>query len=214
MHPAEKFYSLVTATTIAIMFLSITLIVPLIVDLSPSSKALGSLVAILSSIGVYRIISQIAAMVIHNVVWMRKWIFGGSYLHGTWVGYFIGRNNNKRYTVEHFDQDLDGIIINGQSRDTEQKPHAEWTSISVSLDRRTGRLIYSYALNILSRQGTAIGINNSQLERTSHRSSAKTFAGHTQDLGEQSRLQLTGVKISDELLPWKYAFECARKKFP
>lgn len=214
MHPAAKFYALVTTATVAVMFFLMTWVVPIIQALPMFPAAVASLAGVLGSVGIYRLVSQGAETAIHHINWLRKWIFGGTYLHGTWAGFFNGRAGDKRYTVEHFDQDLDGIVINGQSRTDTLQPHADWTSVSVSVDSRTGRLIFSYTMTILSRQGTLVGINSSQLERASHRNAATTVTGHAQELGDQVRVQVTGVKVSDTLLPWDDAFKRAQERFP
>jgi hypothetical protein len=189
-------------------------IVPVIQNLHIFPAAAASIAGILGSVGIYRLVSQGAEAAIHHIVWLRKWVFGGTYLHGTWVGYFIGRAGDKRYTVEHIDQDLDGIVINGQSRTDTMQPHADWTSVSVSIEGRTGRLIFSYTMTILSRPGTLEGINSSRLERASHRSAATTISGHAQDLADQVRVKVTAVKIADDLLSWEEAFKRAQSKFP
>jgi hypothetical protein len=214
MHPAAKFYALVSTARVAAMFFLMAWIVPIIQNLSVFPAAAASIAGVLGSVGIYRLVSQGAEAAIHHIAWLQRWIFGGTYLHGTWVGHFIGRAGDKRYTVEHIDQDLDGIVINGQSRTDAMQAHADWTSVSVSIDSRTGRLIFSYTMTILSRQGTLVGINASQLERASHRSAATAITGHAQDLGDQVRVQVTEVKVADDLLPWEEAFKHAQTKFP
>lgn len=214
MHPATKFYGLVTAATISVMFVVLTWLVPIVQGLK-TVPAIGSgMAGILASVGIYRLLSLGAEALIHRVTWARRWVFGGTYLHGTWVGYFIGRAGDKRFMIEHIDQDLDGAVINGQSYTDAFQPHADWTSVSVSIDSRTGRLIFLYTLTIHSRPGTIVGINASQLERKSHRDAATSVAGHAQDLGDQVRVQVREVKVSDDLLPWADALELARKNFP
>ncbi len=213
MHPATKFYTLVASGTVAVMLALLTWLLPLLqsIALWPS---IGSWVAgILTSVGIYRLIGKGAECLIQHCTRVRRWIFGGTYLHGTWVGYFIGRAGDKRYIFEHIDQDLDGVVINGQSYTVDLVPHADWTSVSVSIEARTGRLIFSYTLTLHSRQGTIVGINSSQLERKSHRHAATMIAGHSQDLGDQVRVQVREVKVSDELLPWDEALKLAQQKF-
>ncbi len=214
MHPSAKFYTLVATATISVMFPALIWVAPMVQSMT-AIPAIGSTIAgILSSIGIYRLIGKSAETLIHRIVWLRKWIFGGTYIHGTWVGYFIGRAGDKRFLVEHIDQDLDGIVINGQSRTATLEPHADWTSVSVSVDSRTARLIFSYTLTILSRPGTLVGINASQLERPSHRQAATGITGHAQDLGDQLRVQVKELKVSEDLLPWDQAFKLAHKHFP
>jgi hypothetical protein len=214
MTPAAKFYALVASATISVMFVVLTWIVPTVQGLGATSATASGIGGILASVGIYKLLSQGAEAIIHHFAWARRWIFGGTYLHGTWVGFFIGRAGDKRFMIEHIDQDLDGVVINGQSYTDTFSPHADWTSVSVSVDARTGRLIFSYTLTIHSRPGTIVGINSSQLERASHRHAATTVAGHAQDLGDQVRVQVKEIEVSDKLLPWAEALTLAQQKFP
>jgi hypothetical protein len=212
MTPAAKFYALVSSATVAAMFFIVTWIAPAIKNFGWGATAW--IAAVLSSVGIYRIVALGAELLLHKWEFARSFIFGGSYLHGTWVGYFTGRAKDKRFVVEHIDQDLDGAVIIGRSFTSDLEPHADWNSISVSIDSRNGRMIYSYALTILTRPGTLIGIGSMQLERKSHRNAATSIAGHAQDLGDQVRVQIEEIKVSDKLLPWKEALAIAQKKFP
>jgi hypothetical protein len=211
MLPAAKFYALVTTATIAVMFVALTWIVPMVRGLTTFPAIASGIAAVLVSVGIYLLISRGAETLIHHFAPARRWIFGGTYLHGTWVGFFIGRAGDKRFMIEHIDQDLDGIVIKGQSYTDTLQPHADWTSVSVTVDGRTGRLIFSYTLTIHSRAGTVVGINFSQLQRSSYRSAATTITGHAQDLGDQVRVQVEEVKVSEKLLPWAEALKLAQK---
>lgn len=213
MPPALKFYALVTTATVSVMFSVLIWIAPLIQSLAFLHAAGGLIAGVLSSVGIYRLIALGAEALIHRCASLRKWIFAGTYVHGTWVGYFIGRAGDKRLMVEHIDQDLDGIVINGQSRTSTFTPHADWTSVSASIDPRSGRLIFSYTLTIFSRPGTIVGVNSSQLERPSHRESATAITGHAQDLGDQVRVYVKEMKVSDKLVPWEQAFKLAEQRF-
>lgn len=214
MNPAARLYALVTGATISVMFFLLTCLLPTIQGMRVFSVIGTSIVGILTSVGIYKLISQGAEIIIGRWAPARRLIFGGTYLHGTWVGCFIGRAGDKRFMIEHIDQDLDGAVINGQSYTDALRPHADWTSVSVSVDARTGRLIFSYTLTIHSRPGTIVGINSSQLERKSHRDAATTIAGHAQDLGDQVRVQVREIKVSEDLLPWADALKHAQQKFP
>lgn len=214
MHPSIKFYALVSSATIAVMFFVLTWAVPVVQGLATFPTIASGIAGVLASVGIYRLISQGAEAIIHRSVLIRRWIFGGTYLHGTWVGFFIGRAGDKRFLIEHIDQDLDGIVINGQSYTDKIKPHADWTSVSVSVDARTGRLIFSYTLTVYTRPGTIVGINSSQLERSSHHNAATAITGFAQDLGDLERVNVREVKVSESLLPWDEALKLAQQKFP
>lgn len=214
MAPAAKFYALVTSATIGIMLTAVTYILPFLQMFSAEYKIAAVATGIIVSVGIYRLVALIAETIIRQIPPARRWIFGGSHLHGTWVGFFIGRAGDKRFMLEHFDQDLDGLVINGQSYTDALNLHADWTSMATSVDARNGRLIFTYTLTIHSRSGTVVGVNSSQLERSSHRHPATSIVGHAQDLGDTVRVQVREVKISDKLLPWSKALEEAQRHFP
>lgn len=214
MHPAAKFYGLVTSATIGVMFIVLTWLLPILQSLRSLFGIAGGVAAVLTSVGIYRLISKVAEGLVNRIDWARRWIFGGTYLHGTWAGYFIGRAGDKRFMIEHIEQNLDGIVINGRSYTDKLQLHADWTSVAVSVDARTGRLIFSYTLTIHSRPGTIVGINSSQLQRTSNRNAATAISGHAQDLGDQVRVQVSEIKVSETLLLWDEALQLAQQHFP
>ena len=66
MLPAAKFYALVTAATIAVMFVALTWIVPAVQSLTSFPAVASGIAGVLVSVGVYRLISLGAEAVIHR----------------------------------------------------------------------------------------------------------------------------------------------------
>ena len=174
MSPAARFHALISTLTIFVMFWLITYALPkLLVYANPILMTRGGVTALLSgsftflgSVGAYRLLAWGLTWLLHRSLRVRSWIFGASFLHGTWVGFFIGHAGDKRFTIEKFDQDLDGLVINGRSYTDNRQLHGQWTSHATSVDARSGRLIYTYSFDVGSRSITLDGISTFQFDRS------------------------------------------------
>jgi hypothetical protein len=212
MNPAAKFHGLIATMTIFVMFWAITYAVPAI-KFAANTPLLSGFATIVASVGIYRLLAVGLEWLFRRVLLVRRWIFGPSFMHGTWIGYFIGHAGDKRYTIEHYDQELDGLAIAGRSFTAEKKLHAQWHSNSIGIDVRQGFLIYTSTLNILSRQHSEESVNILQFERVASYSSPTSVTGFSQDLGDDQRIATHAIKVSDKLLPWEDALIIAIQRF-
>jgi len=130
------------------------------------------------------------------------------------VGYFIGHAGDKRYSIQHMEQDLDGTVISGRSYTATQAAHANWTSDSVNIDARRRRVTFTYVMNIGTRNVTVEGITTIQLQRSAPHRSADALAGYAHDLNDLQRIHIQEIKVSDQLLAWDQALQEAIRRFP
>ena len=222
MSPAAKFHGLISTLTIFVMFWLITYAVPkLLVYANPILTTGGGVTALISgsftflgSVGTYRLLAWGLTWLLHRSLSVRRWIFGPSFLHGTWVGFFIGHAQDKRFTIEKFDQDLDGLVINGRSYMENRQLHGQWTSEATSVDARTGRLIYTSSFDVVSSSTTLNGICTFQFDRSASYKAPHSITGFAHDLNDPRRITVREEKISDALLSWDEALTLAVKRFP
>lgn len=221
MSPAARFHALISTLTILVMFGLITYAVPrLLIYANPTlttggwvNALLSGSIAFLGSVGAYRLLAWGLTWLLHRSSRVRSWIFGPSFLHGTWVGFFIGHAGDKRFTVEKFDQDLDGLVINGRSYMDNRQLHGQWTSEATSVDARSGRLIYTYSFDVGSRSITLDGICTFQFDRSASYNAPHSITGYAHDLNDPTRIAVHEVKISDALLSWDEALTLAVERF-
>ncbi|MCH7330848.1 hypothetical protein [Acinetobacter modestus] len=134
MNTAGRFYLIVSTITVATMYVIMIHLIPFLhIFLEKWATFSGFAVTVLGSLALYRIIVWGVGFILKKWLWLRAIVFGPAFLHGTWVGYFRGHNNDFRYVIEHFEQDFDGLIIRGQSFDENGQLHAHWISTSVNI---------------------------------------------------------------------------------
>lgn len=220
MSAAARFHASVATLTIFIMFWLITYAIPAL-SLFVNAAAIdfrvkmliSSFITLVSSVGVYRLIAWGLTWVMQRSLRVRRWIFGASFLHGTWVGFFIGHAGDKRFVIEKYDQDLDGLVISGHSYSINQNLHGQWTSEATSVDARRGRLIYTYSFEVGSRSITLDGICTLQFDRSASYEAPYSLTGYAHDLNDLKRIEVNEVKVSDALLTWQKALEHAVERF-
>lgn len=213
MSPAARFNALVASLTVVAMFFAITQLVPYVSGFVTDNREASSLVALLTSVGIYRLLATILAWLLGRLVFVKRLVFGPSFVHGTWVGWFIGHAGDKRHVVDHFEQDLDGLVIRGRSYSLAGDDHANWRSDATSVDPRNGYLTFTYRVEIGTRNATVEGISSFQFERKSMSSPPTKVAGYAHDLNDAHRIHLHEEKVSSKLLPWGKALEIAAQRF-
>lgn len=211
--PTAKFHGLISGITVSVMYASIVKIAALVKGLSEPGWVSVTVAAALTSIGLYKLLSLLLNISLKKSLRIRSWILGPTFMHGTWVGYFVGAAGDRRYVIERFDQDLNGLTISGRSFTDQGEPHAQWSSEAASLDIAKGRLLYAYTCDVLSRNVTMQGIGVFQLERTSVDAAPNAIAGYVADLFDGSRKPAHEEKVDNALLTWSDALAKAKDRF-
>lgn len=209
MTPAAKFNSFLASTTVFLMFWLVAHFAPMLKEAGGQYSLLGSIGALLASAGAYRILALAVRWLMERSEWVRRVALGPYDMHGTWIGWFRGHNGELRLMVEHFVQDIDGLVISGRSYFADGKDHGLWSSTAVMLDVRRGQLVFTYSFDGNSRSATLMGINNSLLERASALSAPTGYSGLAHDLNDRVRISVTAKKQCSELLPWREALQLA-----
>ncbi|WP_139832605.1 hypothetical protein [Pseudomonas sp. B26(2017)] len=205
MSPTAKFNGLLATITVTAMFLLISYGVPYLNQMSLNYPLALTGAAVVSSAGLYRILSLGMSWCMGRSERLKGFILGPYYMHGTWVGCFHGHGGHKRFMVEHYIQDLESLVITGRSFTDERKPHGYWESESTTIDARKGRILFTYKFDVLTRQSSLFGIHSSLFERDSAYSAPKSTSGFAHDLNDETRISVSSIKISSALLSWDEA---------
>ncbi|WP_454563163.1 hypothetical protein [Pseudomonas sp. AIG] len=213
MSPTAKLNGLIATTTVTVMYLLIIYAVPYLNQTGLNYPVLLSVAAVFSSAGLYRVLSLGMAWWMGRCEWLKSLILGAHYMHGTWVGCFYGHAGDKRFMIEHFVQDLEGLVITGRSFTDNKQPHGYWESDSTTIDAKKGRIMFTYKFDVLSRHSSLFGIHSSLFERQSAHSPPRATSGFAHDLNDETRIAVNSIKISTSLLSWDEAYIKAESIF-
>lgn len=209
---AGRFHLIVSTVTVAAMYGIIIHVLPLAVHALGTSETIPAFATtMLGSFAVYKCIAWIARIVLGKWLWLRAKVFGPSFLHGTWIGYFRGHNNDLRYVVEHFEQDFDGLVIRGKSFDENGREHAHWTSISASIDPLRGILNYLSGCDIMTRNVTVQSVCVFQITRGDKSDCPDWLSGYAVDVNDGVRISVTEKKLDKKILPFSQALVKAKE---
>jgi hypothetical protein len=211
MSPASKFNALLSSATVSIMFLLVVWAAPWIESLSAEHPFSLMISGLALSAGVYRVLALGIRWLMERSTWISRKVLGPYFVNGTWVGWFEGHSGEKRYMIEHFTQDLDGLVITGRSFDAHRREHGYWESEAASVDVKRAKLIFTYKFDVLTRQSSVFGIHTSFLARKSAHHAPTALSGFAHDLNDATRIAVHSIKVSDELEPWEAGLEKAVK---
>ena len=106
MTPEQKFHSYVTASTVLVMYFAIETVAPLLNEFTIAKP----IVTLLTAIGIYNLFAKILSSLARNWLWVKKYLLGPNFIHGTWGGEFKGSDNDKIITIESFEQTLNLLL--------------------------------------------------------------------------------------------------------
>lgn len=201
-----------TAATVAIMFLAIVSIQPMISSLETSYGIVGAIAAAISSLGIYRLLASALLWLFAKSSSLRALILGKSFLEGTWVGHYIHAGQH-RFTIEYIDQTSGSTVIHGREFDQNGKTRALWTSDTVSIDIVRMQLVYSYTCKVFDRKHVQEGLGVFCMVRESNAQAAQILDGYAVDLIDGDRDPNTEYKIDNKPVPDQEALAKAREKF-
>lgn len=213
MKPILRYHSIILSVTITIMyvvFASASFIRSYVGEVPKFVEIISGLVF---SVGLYKSASLLLNATMVHISLIKKIIFGNEYMHGTWVGYFIGNNGDKRVYVEHYEQDLEYLTIRGAGYTEAGELFAQWQSEPATVDPRKGKLVYTYTSDVIHKQETRQGLGVFQLIRLNMNKPPVELKGYVVDLDQGKRLKSEETKISDDLLPPDDALKFAISRF-
>lgn len=188
-----RFHSIVlTITTLIVFYLWDSFS-----DIGEKYPYLTIIIAGISSIGFYKIVTIIIKNLILNIRYLKKKIFGAEYIEGVWVGFFIGKNDNVRYYIETFEQDFESITIRGKGFRENEGYFGSWISESVNFDVKRGTLNYTYKSDALSNSFSNSGLADFVVERKSNNAPPDRLFGFSADLYNPKKMKSFEKKIKD-----------------
>jgi hypothetical protein len=153
---------------------------------------------------------MVSTVLRHNK-YLKKVVLGPSYMEGTWVGHFIGHNDDIRYVVEIFEQELDYLVIRGYSFSEDGTRHAQWLSDALHIDSIKGRITYTYTCDVLSMGSPHQGIGVFDVQRENSRAHPTGIHGYVAEVTDGIRLPVKEIKMSESLLSPDAGLVGARK---
>lgn len=193
MSPEIKFHAFVTSTATLVIFSLWSFLLQQVA----AHPIVSVLIAGIFSLGVYRLINTIFLTVFRNVKCVKKFMLGASYMEGTWVGFFVGHDNNIRYLVETFEQDLSFLKVRGKIYRNDFSYHASHVSTDATLDTLNGRLSYSYDADAINNTHINAGLARFELTRSGREKPAHHMVGYSSDLFNSKKLIAFEEKISE-----------------
>jgi hypothetical protein len=213
MSISNRFHLFIASTTITVAYWLATHIN---ITTHPATRVepiARLILAYIGSAAFYQLLATILRWVFDHLRLLRKIVFGDEYLEGTWIGAY-GQTPHRKFTVEIFEQTVDGTVIQGFARAETGVLYAKWTSSAVSFDAGTGSLTYSYDCEILANNMTHQGIAFFTAQRKGPRAAAQGFVGYSADLVDGFRSTNFESKLSDRPIDLAAAFEAAKKRYP
>lgn len=213
MSPSTKFNALIASTTVSLMCFWATKITPSVQQIGAEHGWASSVAGLLVSAGVYRFLALGVRWAMERSNLVRSFVLGPHYLHGTWIGWFRGHAGDLRFTVEHYVQDLDSIVIVGRSYTASGEGHGYWLSDAVAIDAARGTLLFTYTFDVVRRSSQLSGINSSVFERSAAHKAPTKLSGFAHDLNDTERIAVHSEKVSGDLESFDVALAKAMRKF-
>jgi len=227
MQAIQRFNVAVSTATVAIMFAIIEYLVPMLqasaipatfLQLIPFAtptqlvEASKFVLTALATLGTYKLLAGLLIQSIDWAPYLKSFIFGPSYVEGTWIGQFHDKNYPK-WTVEHFEQSLNGIVIRGYAHNQDGTPYASWTSTAASVDDARGVLTYTYDCDLIGHNSPQQGIGIFQFERPAAGKAPTGIKGYSTDLVDGVRSANHEFKISNGSILIDEAMKQAHARF-
>jgi hypothetical protein len=172
-----------------------------------SSAWLVILVGIVGSTAIYTTAAKLLVSLLEHLRWVKKLLLAKDDLQGTWIGMYTNAEEQRIYSVEHFEQDLERLVIKGKGFDRSGEVTGEWNSIASAIDSVSKKLIYAYTCDRYKESGQFQGVCVFSLERPNSTKRPMTIHGYSADLTKEVRkTENREVRIDDDFLDMKEAF--------
>lgn len=190
----NEYRSIIFTITTALVF-SLWEVLSPIVSSSKSSVFLLPLLGFVISLGFYRIVLRIVESITIRFQFVKKIVFGRSYLDGIWVGAYIGSNGKPRYFIEYFEQDFNSFIIRSKCYYEDKKYKGDWKSTNVSIDEDKGELYYTYETTMKDNGFRNMGFAIFTFDRKNKLASPNKLFGFSSDIDSGTMNRAVEEKI-------------------
>jgi uncharacterized protein (DUF433 family) len=213
MTPETRFHSLVVGCTVAIMFIVLSAVIPLLesIHLPLGIKiSLGPAIAFLTSAATYQTVTKIFIALLRHSPWLKQKILGPFYVEGTWAGYLIDTDRKLYYVIEHFEQELTSLVIKGGAYTATGELVWRWQADATNINGQSGTLTYAFTCDPLDDGTVHQGLAVFDFKR--QRSTAPPYAieGYAADVLNGRRMPSNEKKASSLFLEDGEALEIAK----
>lgn len=208
MRPESKFQTY-TLTAMTFIVFSIWIGLSKITQLPEWLKLITTT---LMTFGVYKLVVLTCYGIMRKYKIVKKFILGPYYLDGIWVGYYIGASNNVRYIIENYEQEIDSLVIRGKSFNENLNYHSTWTTDTVNIDAKKGKLMYMYDVDAINDISNNVGIASFKFERENQYKAPVMLMGFSADLHIAKKIKSIEIKV-DKKLSDKELLEQAKKVY-
>jgi hypothetical protein len=213
MSPTAKFHGTISTFTVGTVYwimLHVSTILPPVDRLALWQKAV---VAYATSVAVYNLAASGLRWFLGRSRLSRQLFLGAIYLEGTWVGCYETPSKEKRLTVEHFEQTLEGLTIRGAAyTETSNAEIVQWISKATSINETDGTLTYSYACTHRAPSLSQFeGLANFYFTRTDATRPPEILDGYSADLIDGISSGNHEVLLTRKLKNFREAWEDAKK---
>ncbi len=228
MDQIQRFNIIVATVTVVIMYLVIEFILPMLQASAVPARlsawipfvsadqivALSKVVlTALASVGAYKLIANFLVGAIERLPLLKAYIFNASYIEGTWVGRFIDSHSGPKWTVEHFEQSLGGIVLRGWATNNDGSRYADWESDTVSIDAKKGIVRFAYDCDVFHKNTRQQGIGVFKVTKRGLFKTPTAMSGYSADLTDGQRTENNEIKVSSSHLELGQAIRKARETF-
>jgi hypothetical protein len=200
MKPELRFHSYISAVVIVLMYFLVKYAAPAAGKLPLPAQVITPFIGIILSLGVYRLMASVLLSFAKNWNWLKRHLLGPSYINGTWVGKYRLFDGSVARTVEHFEQNVGSLQIRGTAYLSNGAIHAQWSSVSATINETSGSIIYTYTCTTLSSNVTHQGLCDFQFQRENAESPPTVLVGYSADLTDGIRIANSEHKVSDKLI--------------
>jgi hypothetical protein len=213
MSPSNKFHLFVATTTIAVMYWIINHLSPLLQSTAHLNLYYRVAIVYLGSAAFYQLLASGLRWLFEYWRHLRRWVLGPEYIEGTWIGCYKNPAGQKQFTIEHFEQTLDRIVIRGYAYLENGTLHAQWNSKAVAVNADQGTLTYSYDCDVHANKSSFQGLAAFTFERKGPRKAPTAMCGYSADLIDGVRSTNQEIKLSDSQVDVGKALAEAKRKF-
>jgi hypothetical protein len=217
MTPETRFHSYVLGITVSLMFIVIQLLIPVlqqarhVVALQRFESLFGAVAVFLGSLGAYRLVAVAIKWFLGRSAWLRSKLLGPFYLEGTWVGYFVGKDQNVYLLVEQHEQDLATLKVKGRYFTTDGVERGYWESDASIVDADAGTLSYSYYFHPMYESGVKQGLAVFSFVRNRKSAPPHLMHGYSANLTDSERSPATEKKLPKKLFGHAESVRAARQ---
>jgi len=203
----KRIYNIALFSTSILIFIIWSIIIPVIKTFNIGSVLIENMIRFLiSSVFAYGSFHAIVLLIVgllKRVMFVKRLIFGPSYIEGTWIGYyFAGKNNIPVIFFQIIKQDIDEIHILSQCYHTDKTYRCAYNSIGeVSIEPSSSSFRFLYNVDRIDKKEVHYGMVISKLQFEKRRFSKFPcrITGYSYYLGVHQKQFVVQTKYSDSI---------------